>query len=76
MAALTKSEAKTSVVREWDRWAAKHVPSNQKASGNDGFAFYQYLRKEQPELLNFKTGEADRWQTVHAWLLREGKVKD
>jgi hypothetical protein len=75
MAALTKSEAKASIIREWDKWAAKHVSPGQTASGNDGMIFYGYVRKEHPELLNFRES-GDRWQTVHGWLLQEHKVKD
>jgi hypothetical protein len=75
MAALTKSEAKKMIIQEWNRWAAKHV-TGQMASGEDGMTFYQYLLKDHPELLNFKTQDGDPWQTVHGWLLQARKVTD
>jgi hypothetical protein len=64
------------IIQQWEKWAAKHVSSARKASGEDGMTFYQYLLKEQPELLNFKTEGGDPWQTVHGWLLQERKVTD
>jgi hypothetical protein len=76
MAALTKSEAKKMIIQEWKKWAARRLPSRRRASGDDGMTFYQYLLKEHPELLNFKTEGGDPWQTVHEWLLQERKVTD
>jgi hypothetical protein len=37
--------------------------------------FFLYLEKERPDLLNFRAS-GDKWQIVHAWLLRERRVKD
>jgi hypothetical protein len=76
MAALNKTEAKKMIIQEWNKWAAKHVPFGKRATGDDGMTFYQYLVKEHPELLNFKTQGGDPWQTVHGWLLQERKVTD
>jgi hypothetical protein len=70
------TEEKRSVIREWDRWAADHIPTDQKPTGNDGMIFYNYLRKQRPQLLNFKTKGQDPWQIIHQWLLRDRKVVD
>jgi len=37
--------------------------------------FFSFLEKERPDLLNFESS-GDKWQDVHAWLLRERRVKD
>jgi hypothetical protein len=37
-------------------------------------AFFNYLRKERPYLLEFEY-PGDKWQCVHGWLLRAGKIK-
>jgi hypothetical protein len=34
--------------------------------------FFNYLRKERPELLNFKTKGRDPWQIIHGWLNQNG----
>jgi hypothetical protein len=68
------TEAKRRIIREWDIWAAKHVPSDRKATGTDGLIFFTYLQREGSDLLDFKTGDVDRWQIVKTWLIRERKI--
>ncbi len=68
-------DVKLSVIREWDVWAAANLRPDQEASGDYGLAFYVYLTSERPDLLKFKT-HVDPWQTIHGWLLQEGKVND
>jgi hypothetical protein len=36
--------------------------------------FFAHLQEKKPELLNFDSD--DKWETVHDWLLREGRVAD
>ena len=72
---MTLEEAKRLVVREWDDWAAANLDPSQEASGTHGLVFYVYLEQNHPELLKFPA-RGDRWQTVHGWLLQEGKVGD
>jgi len=66
------SPAKWAVIREWDAWAPKHA---NEPSVSDGMNFFFYLQKQRPDLLNFRAS-GDKWQVVHAWLLRERRVKD
>ena len=66
-------EAKKLVLQEWDDWAPKNVPQGQQARGTDGLIFFGYLQSQRPHLLQFKTSR-DRWQTVHGWLARAGKI--
>jgi hypothetical protein len=48
---MKKDDARRAVLREYDRWAKKH-PSNAKKMG--GFVFFSYLKKEKPDLLDFR----------------------
>ena len=72
---MTKDEAKPLVIREWDSWATEHLQPDQEGSGTDGLAFFVNLQSERPDLLMFEA-TGDRWQTVHGWLLQEGKMWD
>jgi len=65
-------EARRAILREWDDW----TKNNPTAGALKGMAFFNYLRNERSELLDFKSGTVDKWQTVHGWLLRGGRVKD
>ena len=66
---------KLSVIREWDAWAATNMRPDQEASGDHGLAFYVDLTLNRRDLLMFET-RVDPWQTIHGWLLQEGKVND
>ena len=72
---IKKDDAKPRVIREWDSWAVANLRPNQEASGTHGLTFFAYLQSERPDLLAFKT-RGDPWQTIHSWLLQEGKVTD
>jgi copper(I)-binding protein len=73
MAERENSPAKVAIIREWDAWARKY-PNDATVSG--GIMFFNYLHKERRDLLVNIRSPGDKWQTIHAWLLREGKVKD
>jgi len=62
------------VLREWDRWSAQH-PEDAKTS-TAGMLFFQHLQSQQPDLLDFKAGSADKWQIVHEWLLSARRISD
>jgi len=66
--------AKRAIIREWDDWAAKN-PDGAKSATAGGMFFFVHLQKERGDLLTFKA-DGDKWQVVHGWLLREGRVKD
>ena len=36
--------------------------------------FFTHLQLKKPELLNFAS--SDKWETVHVWLLQEGRIID
>jgi hypothetical protein len=70
---MKKEEAHRSVVHEWDDWAASNLGPDIQGTRTDGLAFFSYLQKHRPTLLNFRN-RADKWQTVHGWLLRARKI--
>jgi hypothetical protein len=69
---MKKDEAQNAIVSEWDRWA-KQNPDDARIM--NGMIFFTYLQGECPDLLSFKSS-SDKWQDVHGWLLRAGKVKE
>ena len=68
-------DIKLSVIREWDAWAATNMRPDEEASGDHGFVFYVDMTLARRDLLMFRT-HVDPWQTIHGWLLQEGKVND
>jgi|HubBroStandDraft_4_1064222.scaffolds.fasta_scaffold2982720_1 hypothetical protein len=71
MAKNEDTPAKWAVIKEWDAWVSKH---GEEARIGDGMFFFAYLQRECPDLLDFKY-PGDKWQAVHGWLLREGRVR-
>ena len=72
---MRQVEAKFLILHEWDLWRDNNLERDETATGIDGVAFYAFLQSEKPHLLDFENG-GDKWQIVHAWLLREGAVCD
>ena len=66
------SAARRAVIHEWENWAA--LNPDDLADPSAGAFFFSHLQQKKPELLNFLSG--DKWQTVSAWLPREGHVRD
>jgi hypothetical protein len=72
---MTKDEAspaRIAIIEEWDAWAKKH-PEKIKVAG--GVLFFTYLQTKRPDLLLDFKSPGDKWQIIHSWLLREGRVK-
>jgi hypothetical protein len=69
---MKKDDAQAAIIAEWDRWAARN-PNDAKVMS--GMLFFVYLQEERPMLLDFRSN-GDKWQDVHSWLLRAGRVKD
>jgi hypothetical protein len=73
---MKREEAQRSIIQEWDGWAASNLVPGVRITVADGLAFFGYLQKYRPKLLNFRIRSGDKWQAVHGWLLRAGKVKN
>ena len=67
--------ARREILAEFKKWWANQNLPRESASVNDGFAFYGYLLRERPELLDFRDA-GDKWQTVRVWLRRARLVTD
>ena len=71
------SEARRAIIREWDDWARNNPADSNSAAGCA--LFFVHLQQEKSELLEFHSTSdkwQDKWQMVHGWLRREGRVKD
>lgn len=66
---LTVQEAEPAIIREFDRWATGAGPYGY----TDGMEFFNHLRQNRPDLLEFKYRH-DKWQRVHGWLLSNRRV--
>ena len=71
---MKKDEARQHILRLFDWWVDQNC-SKKPPSGTDAFGYFAWLETERPDLLNFRNW-GDKWQTVHGWLLRAGKVAD
>jgi hypothetical protein len=71
--ARADSPAKLAIIREWDAWSKRH-PDDAKVSG--GILFYSYLQRERADLLLDFKAPRNKWQAIHAWLLRAHRVKE
>jgi hypothetical protein len=66
------SAARRAVIHEWENWAA--LNPDDLADPAAGAFFFSHLQQKKPELLNFLSD--DKWQTISAWLPRQGHVRD
>jgi hypothetical protein len=71
---MKRDDARRLIISEWHQWRQARIPETE-ANGTEGFVFFRFLQRERPGLLNFRDS-GDKWQTIHAWLLRDGLVSD
>ncbi len=70
---MNQDNAEIQILSEWVDWRVENLVRDEQASGIDGVVFYDFLQKEKPHLLDFGR-KGDKWQIIHAWLVREGAV--
>ncbi len=63
---------KRAIIHEWENWSALH--SDELDDPVVGKYFFRHLQEKKLPLLNFPSD--DKWQSVHAWLVGNGSVKD
>jgi hypothetical protein len=68
---MKQKEAKVLIVREWEQWLQSQSIDPASAGGRDTLKFYFELQDRKSELLDFQSRGRDKWQIVHAWLVRE-----
>ncbi len=72
---MKQDDAELQILYEWVDWRANNLTREERATGTHGLAFFAFLQSEKPALLDFRY-KGDKWQIIHAWLLREGAVGD
>ena len=72
---VLKADAEQLIIEEFDRWWSEREKTGE-ATGTDGFIFYTALEGKDHPALDFRHRGGDKWQTVHGWLRRVGRVKD
>jgi hypothetical protein len=72
MAKNEDDPAKLAILQEWDVWAQK---KGLIAHAESGMLFYSHLKRNRPDLLLDFKYSGDKWEIVHAWLLRARKVR-
>lgn len=73
---MRQYERKALVLLEWDRWLQTQPIDPSKATARDTLKFFCELEDGRSPLLDFRSTGRDKWQVIHAWLLREGRVSD
>jgi len=72
---ITKIESKRSIMQEWNKWKK---PDPDKATYGVKLAFYEWLKNNRPDLLQWKLRhmmtQLDRWQEVQGWLNERTKT--
>ena len=72
---MRQVEAEFLILHEWEEWRAKNLKRGERASGIEALVFFEFVRSEKPHLLKFRH-KGDKWQIIHAWLLRAKVVGD
>jgi hypothetical protein len=67
-----ESATKRAIIHEWENWSALH--SDELDDPGAGKYFFRHLQEKRLPLLNFPSD--DKWQSVRAWLVGNGSVKD
>ncbi len=70
---MKEDDAELQILSEWVDWRADNLKPGERASSFDGLNFLAFLKSEKPHLLDFGR-KGDKWQIIHAWLIREGAV--
>jgi hypothetical protein len=71
---MKQKDAKTLIVREWEHWLRAQAIDPDKASGRDTLKFFFELQDRRSQLLDFQSRGRDKWQIIHAWLLKEPRL--
>jgi hypothetical protein len=67
---------KSLLLQEWDRWIQTQPLDQPTPTARDTLRFFCELQDRRSPLLDFRPTRGDKWQVIHAWLLKEGRVSD
>ncbi|MBV9560238.1 MAG: hypothetical protein JOY90_07225 [Bradyrhizobium sp.] len=73
---MKQRDLRALIIREWDRWLQTQPIDPKRATGRDSLKFFVELQDQRSALLDFQSRGRDKWQIVHAWLLKERRVLD
>lgn len=69
-------DARILIEAAWHEWKHREGLSHLNIlSATHGLAFYGYIERHKPHLLDFEY-HGDKWQLIHSWLLQDGQVRD
>jgi hypothetical protein len=68
---MRQKDAKTLIIREWDRWLQTHSLESGGPTGRDTLRFFFELKDARSPLLDFQSRGRDKWRIIHAWLLSD-----
>ena len=72
---MKREEARREIIRYWRAWRAENLPDDKDTTSMDALAFYDYLRSNRSDLLDFKFS-GDKYQQIQSWLRERGLVSD
>jgi hypothetical protein len=73
---MDRAQTEINILHEFDAWVKRRPPPGGRlTSGTEALVFFGFLNLERPHLLDFESS-GDKWQTIHALLLRHGRVSD
>jgi hypothetical protein len=73
---MKQKNARALMIREWNRWLQAQSINPDEATGRDALQFFFELQDKRSPLMEFQTRGRDKWQVVHAWLIRERHLPD
>jgi nuclear transport factor 2 (NTF2) superfamily protein len=73
---MKQKDARALMIREWNRWLQTQSIKPDDATGRDALKFFFELQDKRSPLMGFQTRGRDKWEVVHAWLIRERHFPD
>ena len=64
---MKQDQARAAIIQIWDGLG-------EHSSKSEAIFFWCYLRKNHPELLNFRTPGSDTREAVKSWLISAGRI--
>jgi hypothetical protein len=68
---MRQKQARTLIIREWDRWLQTHSSESGGPTGRETLKFFFELQDARSPLLDFQSRGRDKWRIIHTWLLSE-----
>src|SRR5258708_30025813 len=68
---MRQKDAKTLIIREWDRWLKTHSIESGGPTGRDTLRFFIELQDARSPLLDFQSRGRDKWRIIDTWLLSD-----